>query len=103
MIEGLKIDVTSGELDGHLRERSAYHGDKARGYGSQVENLRGLQAGDTSQNYSNEPTHNLAQSADAHRKRAAFFLFLADHLVPNETYRLTERDLEQLELYSRYG
>jgi hypothetical protein len=103
VIEGLKIDVSSEELAGHLRERHEFHAAKARSYGEQLKGLHALKADEPEANFSNDPSRSLGQSADQHRKKSAFFLFLAEHLVPDETYRLQERDLEQLELYSRYG
>jgi hypothetical protein len=44
----------------------------------------------------------MGRSECSHREKAAFFSFLAEHLIPGETYRLTEDDLARLEFVSRY-
>lgn len=97
MIDGFKIDVTSDELVGHLRERSEYHGTRARAYGEQSSQVTAFQVEDGGVvSYSNNPASSLAQSSEGHRKKSAYYLFLADHVVPNEMYRLSDRDLDLL-------
>jgi hypothetical protein len=51
---------------------------------------------------SNDPVGSLQESANRHGEREAFLTFMAEHIVPDETYRLTEQDLIRLEIVSRY-
>src|SRR5687767_11848511 len=100
MIEGLKIDVTSEELKTHLDERAKYHRQKADWYSSQVESLR---SGGLGQNRgSNDPIGSLEASLAAHRDKASYFAFLAQHLIAGEAYRLSQEDLAAIEVASRY-
>ena len=100
MIEGLKIEIPTEELRAHIEGRARHHREKAEWYEGQVRNLR---AGGLSEHHvSNDPVSSLERSEDSHRERAAFFSFLAEHLIEGETYRLTEDDLARLEFVSRY-
>jgi hypothetical protein len=100
MIEGLKIEIPTEELRQHIEGRSEHHRDKAEWYGGQVRSLR---AGGLAESHvSNDPVSSLERSELNHRDKAAFFAFLADHLIEGETYRLTEDDLARLEFISRY-
>jgi hypothetical protein len=100
VIEGLRIEIGSAEIQEHLRERASYHRERRRFYERQVASLRegGLRAG----RVSNDPVGSLQESANRHGEREAFLRFMAEHIVPNETYRLTEQDLIRLEIVSRY-
>jgi len=100
MIEGVKIDVSSAELEQHLRERVAHHGERTEFYRGQVDALR--EGGVGQQAATNDPISSLEQSAKHHADRAAFFRFLADHVVPKQTYRLSEQDLTRIEVIGRY-
>jgi hypothetical protein len=101
MIEGLKIEIPTRELREHIEARAQYHRDKAEWYAGQVSNLR---AGGLAEqrHMSNDPVSSLERSEQDHREKCAFFSFLAEHLIPDETYRLTEADLSRLEFISRY-
>lgn len=103
MIEGIKIDMTTDELRKHVEERAAFHGKKADWYASRAADLQGgiAEHGNLS-NHSNDPVSSLVNSSKTHQERATFFKVIADHLVPDETYRLSQQDLAQLELFSRY-
>ena len=101
MIDGLKIDVTAAELEGHLRERSEYHAARSIAYKSQAVGVQEIQEEDGgSVNYTNSPSRSLSESAENHRKKSAYYLFLADHIVKGEIYRLTERDLGEIGIAS---
>lgn len=101
MIDGLKIDVTAEELEGHLRERSEYHAGRSVAYKSQAVGVQEIQEEDGGPaSYSNSPSRSLSESAENHRKKSAYYLFLADHIVRGETYRLTERDLGEIGITS---
>ena len=102
MIEGLHIDIGSRELGQHLELRAEHHAAKARAYEQQAASVRELGAGAGNLGQSNDPSSSLAQSAATHAARASFFLFIAGHIVPNETYRLSEADLIRIEIASRH-
>lgn len=100
MIEGLRIEIKSAELATHLQMRATYHLERAKWYSGQVEALRS--GGLRPEAVTNDPLSSLERSMKEHQERAAFFLFMADHLVPDETYRLTESDIGRLEFVARY-
>ena len=100
MIEGIRIDISSSELKEHLEERAEFHRKKSEWYSTQVTSLR--EGGVTPAPMSNDPVASLANSASGHKEKAAYFSFLAQHLIPDELYRLTEDDMGNIELASRY-
>jgi len=100
MIEGLKIKITSDELRKHLQERSKYHLDKVTFYNGQVTALQ--DSGLSSNMTSNDPVGSLKSSAEKHQDKFALFTFMAEHVIPNEEYILSENDLSRIELASRY-
>jgi hypothetical protein len=103
MIEGVKIDISTDELKDHLSERASYHQEKQAFYEGQVESLKAGHVGEMDKGaISNDPVSQLEGSARRHKETAALFQFISDHLVPNEVYRLEERDLTRLEVLSRY-
>src|SRR5262245_7135111 len=100
MINGIQLDFTTDQLRQHVQDRRAYHEAKAEWYANQIEGLRG--GGVRPESVSNDPIHSLEGTLQRHRQNAALFQVIADHLVPNETYRLSQGDLNTLELVSRY-
>jgi hypothetical protein len=100
VIEGLKIELSGGELHEHLEGRAEYHAERATFYENQSMTL--LAGGVMEGGASNDPVSSLQSSARSHREKQGFFKFLADHLMVIETYRLTEQDLIRLEIVSRY-
>jgi len=104
MITGFQLDVSSDELKNHLQIKADYHKGKAESYGRQLEGVTKLM--------SDEPNAGLGQTVNAdtglhnqyrsHAQRASFFKFCADHILPNETYRLTEENLIKLEFVERF-
>lgn len=100
MIQGIQIEMTSKQLREHIEARVGYHAEKMKWYSAQVTSLKSGGMEDT--NHSNNPIGSLVSSAKGHGEKAAFFRVLADHLVANETYRLSEQDLTRLEFVSRY-
>ena len=101
MIEGIFMDVTSAELDEHLRARALHHKDRAGTYARQSAELEADQS-EHDQNLSNNPVRSLKDSQRHHQTRAELFTFMADHLVPNEVYRVSESDLTRLELIGQH-
>lgn len=102
MIEGLHFDLSHDELKDHLEHKASFHCDRQAWYQERVKDLR---AGDTDledqQISGGNPIQNLENQIKKHGGRADLFQFLADHLV-NETYRLSESDLKELEFIGRY-
>ena len=95
IIEGVKIDVPSDELKTHLLDRATLHHEKAARYDSQARELQEL--GDQ-QGQTNDPVHGLQMKFQEHQRKAELFSFMANHLVPGVTYRLSERDLTYVEI-----
>lgn len=112
MIEGIKIDVPTVELRDHLRFRADHHATRQQFYLNRANDLTqgiaDMDLGDEADAmaFSNsgrgDPRESMRQAARQHGDRLAFFRFLADHLVPDETYRLTEGDLLKIEFASKY-
>jgi len=101
MIEGILIDVPADELKDHINGRALEHTNKAKAYQHQVEILRS--AGTTlDMRTSADPIRDLEYEIKEHENKAGFFLFMAEHLVIDEVYRLSESDLARLEIAARY-
>ena len=99
MIDGLCIDVSSKELKEHLAQRARHHAKKAEWYQAQAATLS---EGGARTDMSNDPVRSLEQSKLLHTEKAAYFKFMEEHIIKNETYRLSQDDLSQIELSSRY-
>jgi hypothetical protein len=99
MITGLCIDVSAKELRKHLAARAGHHERKAKWYKGQA---AALTKGGAATGMSNDPVRSLEESEQRHREKAAYFRFMEQHIVENETYRLSQEDLGQIELASRY-
>lgn len=106
MIEGLQIDLSSEELKTQLTSRADYHKEKAEFYKKQVEDFRKAHESLAPElqysNTMNSPVNNLEAKVEEHQKKSSIFSFMSEHLVLNETYRLSENDLNRLEIISRY-
>ena len=100
LIDGIKIDVTSAELKTTLEQRRDHHREKTAFYKQQVANME--QQGVAQHNVTNDPVASLKSSWRQHEERQAFFAYLAEHVIPEATYRLSEHDLTRLELLSKY-
>lgn len=102
MIEGLQIDVSSTELREMLLGRLEHHKKKIEAYESQEKQLAELEkklADDAEQvsKVSNAgPLTSVQQALKKHRDQVIYYRFMAEHVVPNETYRLTDADLVRL-------
>lgn len=100
MIEGILIELSTLELREHLRLRESYHTEKRTFYETQIEAL--LSGGVGRSGASNDPVGSLERSVKEHGDKQAFFAFLAEHLVPDEIYRLSESDFVRMEFAARY-
>lgn len=101
MIEGIHVDVKSNELLDLLMERHKTHREKAIAYENKVNELT-VSGLDEDMNLSGDPIAGLKNKVKTHKERAGFFLFLAEHIIPSETYRLSLSDLTNVELLSRW-
>jgi hypothetical protein len=102
MIDGIRIEVSSHELVETLTDRARFHEAKVAAYALQLQGVEKAREGTSDLQFSNDPRQQLGQALQRHRQQAAFFRFMADHVIPKETYRLTEQDLVRLELTDRY-
>jgi hypothetical protein len=101
----LHIEIPSAELKEHIQERATHHKKRAEWYAQQVEQLqKGHQRSADQDRHggSFDPLDGLLNKVSEHQHKAAFFQFMADHIVPDEKYRLSESDLARIELLSRY-
>jgi hypothetical protein len=99
MIEGLWIEMSSDKLRSLFNVRVGYHRDKAAWYKIQADEIE-VHAKDMPA--SNNPVQSLRSSQREHENKAAFFGVLAENLIANETYRLSEQNCMRIELYSQY-
>ena len=104
MIDGLRIDLTAEELVRHLDERIRHHHERAAECERKAQRVENLEAcGDEDDD---EPmtacwpgfVHELERRAARHRHRETLLVFLRNHIVGREIYRLSERDLKSIEL-----
>src|ERR1700704_3567383 len=100
MIDGLKIELKSDELKTTIQSRADHHKAKVKFYEEQVVALQ--EQGVSQAHITNDPITGLKNSAQEHRKQYAFFSFVADHIIPNEIYRIDEYGLTRLELTAKY-
>ena len=107
MIEGFQIEMTGQQLVAYLRKRADHHRDAAAEC-----DLRREQAGSSvSPLDSGDPDRQVTatwpewvveefdEHAARHRRRQAALLFLGQHVVANEIYRLDRSDMQFLEMW----
>jgi len=100
MIQGIQLEITGKELVEHLEARAGHHLDRMAFYRRKVGEV-----GDEAPEVEDEPAYSghanpveaLKGKVRQHRKQAALFQFMAEHIVVDETYRITEQDLMRLE------
>lgn len=106
IISGLHIDVGSDELKTLLLGRLKYHEDKAAFYEKQLGEMRKIDAAlsaeaqEFAKTSTRTPAEALEQSVKKHRDQTVYYRFVADHLVKDAVYRLTEADLTRLGIQS---
>lgn len=98
MIEGIHLDFKSSEIKKHLLERMRHHKEREVFYLTQIRKVR--KAGADRAGYIN-PVSALEKKVESHRERCDLFAIMAQHIIPNEVYRLTETDLGHIELPGR--
>ena len=106
MIDGFRIDVTAEELLRHLDARVQTHREEASR--CDAKRLRLETAGAANETDDEEgpmalcwPGYlgDLEHRAARHRRRETALVFLRDHIVAHEIYRLGEADLKLVELW----
>lgn len=105
MIEGIFVEVGAEELKALLLKRAEFHRAKAAEHKKRQDLVADVEEVEQD-GYSNQTARGvkatLKESAAMHERRANYFSFLAEHLVP-EVYRLGEVDLTKLEFFDRFG
>jgi len=119
MIEGLKIRITSEELQKHCQERSKYHTDRAAQKQGELPGLKealdkikasGMKAAESMASMggkgsyhldTSDPIEDLEKDIRDHQNKAIVFSFFAGHLF-DEVYVLQEADLTRLEILKRW-
>ncbi len=104
MIDGIRIDLTAEELMRHLDERIRHHHERAAECERKAQRVGNLEASDDEDD--DEPmiacwpgvVHELERRAVRHRNRETLLMFLRNHIVGHEVYRLSEKDLKSVEL-----
>lgn len=107
MIEGLRVDISGGELQARLNERIELHRGRAGGLVAQLERLAAPGLDDTQDDdeppapflcRGDSPARVTQRRLERLQSRIVMLTFLREHLVRAETYRLDVDDLEALEL-----
>jgi hypothetical protein len=97
MIDGLKIQMAAAELAARLTERADWNDAEGVEYEQQ------LRLPPNARDDPRTPDHILAHESKEHRARAMTLRLLRDHLVPDETYLLDERDLQFADLVPEFS
>lgn len=112
MIDGLRIKIESAELKTLLMTRVEYHQGRAKtkeaelpGLRESMERIKAVQPTNIAQvnkmssnvYHVEDAVENLERDIKNHKNKALVFEFYANHLF-DETYSLTESDLQRLEL-----
>jgi hypothetical protein len=105
VIDGIRIDVTAEELVRHLDERIRHHRERSAECERKAQRAGTMESSPQDED-EDEPmiacwpgfVHELERRAARHRNREALLVFLRNHVVAHEIYRLSERDLKSVEL-----
>jgi hypothetical protein len=102
MIEGLRVDVSADEIVKLLDQRIAEHRDNAE---IDDENAKKLDAVKRPDDLEDDiwvddatATSRLRRRAQRERSRMEALMFMRDHVIRGEIYRLTTDDLRTLEI-----
>lgn len=110
MIEGFHVDLTSKEINNHIHKMIEYHVGEAavweERFGKEREREAAFREQDPNFSRNFMPAaigvDDPESRIKAHRERVSYLTFLRDHLIPNETFRLTESDLTSLEFVAPF-
>jgi type IV secretory pathway VirB4 component len=106
MVTGLQIDIPSDELKKLMEERLAHCNEKQTVYEQEAKTLRASVQkleGDLKVGKGGgfNPAETLEQNATKYRELAAWYKFMLEHVIKNETYRLSTEDLRLLGITAR--
>lgn len=108
MVDGFRIEMTADELIQHLETRIQHH--RAAASECDTKRIRFEAVGSLPDEDDDEvpflaawPGYGteLERRADGHKRKEATLMFLRDHVIAQEIYRLGENDLRLLELWPR--
>lgn len=112
MIDGIKLQLSTQELKELIVKRVEYHQKKHDWAAQKVKEIEpelgelddeaGRQGKYTNSLGNGNPVSAFKQQAKHHGDRVTYFKFLAEHLIPNETYVLEEDDLRRIEVLSQH-
>lgn len=102
MIDGFKIDITADELVAHLDSRISHHHGRTQECETKLQRLQALESTsdeeeDVFDMCGASKIDGLQRLAAKHRTREVFLMFVRNHVVASEVYRLSEDDLRLLE------
>jgi hypothetical protein len=104
-IKDLRLVITSAELKDLVEARARYHTDRVELLKAEVTRMGELlddmdEEASLAGKFSNSGStvNSLKSKLKKHRDQATYFTFFAAHIVPNETYELTQHDLATLEV-----
>ena len=108
MVEGFRIEMTSDELIQHLEARIQHH--RCAATECETKRIRFEAVGSLPEEEDGEmpliaawPGYGLEleRRVDGHKRKETTLIFLRDHVIAHEIYRLGEHDLRLLELWPR--
>lgn len=99
MIHGLKVVVQSVELKELCLARANHHRDRAFAYSEQIKSMESNKIEGMAYTNGN-PIQSLKDRRAKHENEASELLFIANHLVGDESYMLEHSDLEKLGIVS---
>lgn len=103
MIEGLKVTVDGKELTELCWARSQWHEARAQLYRNQAASIEANKLEGMHNTSAGNPAEQLKEKAKTHESDSSELKFIAEHLVPSETYLLGREDLAKLGITkSRY-
>lgn len=105
MIKGMQLHINSDEMKKILEERRDFHLKKTTFYEKNLKEFTQVEESGVFDNFSNSsvhPTETLKDKVKKHKGKSEYFQFLVDHVVPSETYELSESDLTHLGIITYY-
>lgn len=106
MIEGLMFQFQAGELRDHLHGRVEHHMARSEFYAKQAEvfKFEADEAGKADTYVNSSRAHeDFGEKSKRHKATAKRFGLMAEHLVPGETYRLSDHDMARIEYFEHGG
>jgi hypothetical protein len=107
MIDGLRLDVSADEIVKLLEQRISEHRENAEADEDNAKKLDALKRPDDLEDEiwveDSTATSRLRRRAQRGRNRIEALKFMRDHVIRGETYRLTNEDLQTLEILEGRG